>query len=270
MNSPTSLKDLLSSVETIVYIEDLSGKKGFLQSINPLVKLAVTVLMIVVSLFVYWLPYLLLLCAIPVVLAIASKIPLKGFMARTFFMPLFAVVISVPILFITQGNPVFSADLGLLTLTITLEGLTRFLTFSIRVWFCVASLTLFTLSTGFDAIMQLLAEIRVPSVIVQMFSLTYRYLFVSIHELQKVLIAKEARTYVNKRTLSIASLKHSGALLATLFIRTYERSERVYLAMKSRGFNINNNYRSSFPTLRSRDILFGVSATVAFGLLVLL
>jgi energy-coupling factor transporter transmembrane protein EcfT len=66
------------------------------------------------------------------------------------------------------------------------------------------------------------------------------------------------------------SLKHSGAMLATLFIRTYERSERVYLAMKSRGFDIDNNCKSQFPKLRSRDILFGVSATVAFGLLVLL
>ena len=270
MNFPTSLKDLLSSAETLVYVEDLSGKKGFLQSINPLVKLAVTIVMIAVSLFVYWLPYLLLLCIIPVVLAFASKIPLKGFIARTLFMPLFAAVISVPILFITQGNPVFSADLGVFTLTITLEGLTRFLTFSLRVWFCVASLTLFTLSTGFEAILKLLASIKVPSIIIQMFSLTYRYLFVSIHELQKVLIAKEARTYVNKRNLNIASLKHSGAMLATLFIRTYERSERVYLAMKSRGFDIDNNCKSSFSPLKLRDILFGVSATAAFGLLVLL
>jgi cobalt/nickel transport system permease protein len=270
MPFPKSLKDLVSSAESLVYIEDLSGKKGFLQSINPLVKLAVTIFMIVVSLFVYWLPYLLMLCIIPVVLALASKIPLKGFMARTLFMPLFAAVISVPILFITQGNPVFSADLGLFTLTITFEGLMRFLTFSLRVWFCVASLTLFTLSTGFDAILHLLASLKVPSIIIQMFSLTYRYLFVSIHELQKVLIAKEARTYINRRNVNMDSLKHSGAMLATLFIRTYERSERVYLAMKSRGFDIDNNCKSQFPKLRSRDILFGVSATVAFGLLVLL
>jgi cobalt/nickel transport system permease protein len=270
MNFPTSLKDLVSTAESIVYIEDLSGKKGFLQSINPLVKMAVTIFMIAVSLFVYWVPYLLLLCIIPVALALVSKIPLKGFMARTLFMPLFAVVISVPILFLTDGNAVFSADAGLFTLTITMEGLTKFLTFSIRVWFCVASLTLFTLSTGFDAILKLLASIKLPSIIIQMFSLTYRYLFVSIHELQKVLIAKEARTYVHKRNLNIENLKHTGALLATLFIRTYERSERVYLAMKSRGFDIDNNCKSSFPPLRSRDILFGVSATAAFGLLVLL
>jgi len=270
MKVPTSLKDLVSSAESLVYIEDLSGKKGFLQSINPLVKLAVTIVMIVVSLFVYSVPYLLLSCIIPVALALASKIPLKSFFARTFFIPLVAVVISVPPLFLTPGNPVFTANLGLFTLTITSEGLMSFLAFSIRVWFCVASLIVFTLSTGFEAILKMLASIRVPSILIQMFSLTYRYLFVSMHELQKVLIAKEARTYVNKRNLNIDNLKHSGAMLATLFIRTYERSERVYFAMKSRGFDVSNNYKASFTPLKLRDIVFGVSATVAFGLLVLL
>ncbi len=270
MKGPISLKELLSSVESLVYIEDLSGKKGFLQSINPLVKLAVTIVMIVFSLFVYWVPYLLLLCIIPVVLAAASKIPLKSFFARTLFMPLFAAVISVPSLFLTLGDPVFSANLGLFTLTVTFEGLMSFLTFSIRVWFCVASLVVFTLSTGFEAILRMLASLRVPPILIQMFSLTYRYLFVSIHELQKVLIAKESRTYVNKRNLNIATLMHSGAMLATLFIRTYERSERVYFAMKSRGFDIGSNHKSSFTQLKLRDIAFGASATAAFGLLVLL
>jgi cobalt/nickel transport system permease protein len=270
MKVPTSLKDLVSSAESLVYIEDLSGKKGFLQSINPVVKLAVTAVMIVVSLFVYSLPYLLLLCIIPIVLAVASKIPLKSFFARMLFIPVIAAVISVPSLFLTPGNPVFSANLGLFTLTVTFEGLMRFLVFSIRVWFCVASLMVFTLSTGFEAILKMLASLRVPSILIQMFSLTYRYLFVSMHELQKVLIAKEARTYVNKRNLNIASLKHSGAMLATLFIRTYERSERVYFAMKSRGFDISSDHQSSFTRLKLRDIVFGISATAAFGLLVLL
>jgi cobalt/nickel transport system permease protein len=270
MNFPTSLKDLVSTVESLVYIEDLSNKKGFLQSINPLAKLAVTVFMIVVSLFVSWLPYLMVLCVIPLVLALASKIPLKEFMMRTFLIPLFATVISLPVLFLTYGNPVFSANLGLFTLSITLEGLQRFLIFSVRVWFCVASLTLFTLSTGFEAILKLLSSIKVPSILIQMFSLTYRYLFVSIYELQKVLIAKEARTYVNRHTINLERLKHSGALLAALFIRTYERSERVYMAMKSRGFEIDNNSKSSIPKLRSLDIAFAASIMAAFILLALL
>lgn len=270
MNLPTTLKDLLASGETLVCIEDLSGKKGLLQAINPLVKLAVTAFMIVVSLFVSWLPYLALFCVVPVVLALASKIPVRGFLSRAFLIPLFSAVISIPTLFITDGAPIFSSNLGLFTLSITFEGLQKFLIFSIRVWFCVASLTLFTLSTGFDAILRLLASIGVPTIVVQLFSLTYRYFFVSIHELEKVLLAKEARTYLNKRTVNLESLKRSGTLLATLFIRTYERSERVYLAMKSRGFGISFAAKSSTPKLRAIDLLFGTTAMFIFGLFVIL
>jgi len=265
-----SLKDLVTSAETLVYVEDLSSKKGLLQTINPLVKLAVTVFMIVASLFVSWLPHLAFFCVIPIVLALASKIPLRGFLSRAFFIPLFAAAISLPTLFITDGTSIFSSNLGLFTLSITLEGLQRFLIFSIRVWFCVASLTLFTLSTGFDAILRLLASIGIPTIVVQLFSLTYRYFFVSIHELQKVLFAKEARTYLNKRTVNLESLMRSGTLLATLFIRTYERSERVYLAMKSRGFGISFATKSSTPKLRSIDFLFGTTAMFIFGLFVIL
>ena len=271
MNFPTSLKDLVATGESLVYVEDLSGRKGFLQSINPLVKMIVTVFMISASLFVTWLPHLLALCVIPLVLAVLSKVPLKEFVVRTtLFMPLFAAVISLPALFLTIGSPILSANIGGFTLSITVEGLQRFLVFTVRVWFCVTSLTLLTLTTGFDKILKLLSSIKVPSIIIQLFSLTYRYLFVSLDEVQKVLTAKEARTYVNRRTVSLESLKHSGAVLSTLFIRTYERSERVYMAMKSRGFEIDNTSKSTIPALRSRDLLFAVPTMVAFGLLAVL
>jgi cobalt/nickel transport system permease protein len=267
MNFPTSLKDLVATGESLVYVEDLSGRKGFLQSIHPLVKMIVTVFMISASLFVTWLPHLLALCVIPLVLAVLSKVPLKKFVVRTtLFMPLFAAIISLPTLFLTIGSPLLSANIGGFTLSITVEGLQRFLVFTVRVWFCVSSLTLLTLTTGFDKILKLLSSIKVPSLIIQLFSLTYRYLFVSLDEVQKVLTAKEARTYVNRRTVSLESLKRSGAVLSMLFIRTYERSERVYMAMKSRGFEIDNTRKSSIPALHSRDLLFAVPTIVAFGL----
>jgi cobalt/nickel transport system permease protein len=209
-----------------------------------------------------------LLCLISLVLALLSKIPLRNFVLRTtFFIPVFAAVISLPVLFLTRGHPIFSADISALTLSITSEGLQRFLVFTVRVWFCVASLTLLILSTGFDGMLKLLASLRVPCLVVQLFSLTYRYFFVSIHEVQRVLIAREARTYVNRSTMNFEGLKNLGTILATLFIRTYERSERVYMAMKSRGFEIGNSHKSSLPSLHLRDVLFAVSTIIALSLL---
>jgi cobalt/nickel transport system permease protein len=175
----------------------------------------------------------------------------------------------LPVLFFTVGNPVWAAHLGSINLVITSQGLNNFLVFTMRVWFCVSSLILFVLSTGFDKTLKLLATIKVPPVIVQLFSLTYRYFFVSMDEAQSVLMAKEARTYVNKRTINLRALKDLGAILAALFIRTYERSERVYLAMKARGFEISTDNKLAMPALRIRDVAFASAIIVAFTLLAL-
>lgn len=270
MKVPQSLRDLAEGAESLVYVEDLSSKKGVMQAINPIAKLVTIVAMIIASLFVVQLSYLLAICVVPFVLAIASQIPLKHFFTRTTLIPAFAAVISIPILFLTAGTPVWAASAGGLNLAITTEGVTRFLVFTVRVWFCVASLTLLILSTGFEKTLKLLASLRVPTMIIQLFSLTYRYFFVSIHEAQSVLIAKEARTYVNKRSFNLQSLKDLGAILSSLFIRTYERSERVYLAMKARGFEISNDNKLAMPALRIRDVAFASSIIVAFAYIALL
>jgi cobalt/nickel transport system permease protein len=270
MQFATSLRDLVEGAESLIYIEESSVKNGFLQSINPIVKFVVTLSMIVVSLFVPSLSYLTLMCPIPIMLSLISKISLKDFLMRTALIPLFATAISLPVLFITPGTSAFNANLGSLNFAVTFEGMQKLALFTVRVWFCVEVITLFILSTGFNAFLRILSSMRLPPILIQMFSLTYRYLFVSIHEIQKFLIAKEARTYVNRRTISLNALKNSGALLATIFIRTYDRSERVYMAMKARGFDINNTNKSSIEPVRARDFVFVASTIVILGLLIVL
>jgi cobalt/nickel transport system permease protein len=271
MKVPTSLRDIVAASESLVYVEDLSGKHGLLQAINPLVKFAMIVFMIVASLFVFNLSFLLCICLIPIVLAVASRIPMKEFLVRTSLVFLISAAIALPAALFNVGGTIYAAvNLGGYTLGITSVGLTSFLVFTVRVWFCVASLILFVLSTGFEKVLKLLASLRVPPMIVQLFSLTYRYFFVSIHETESVLIGKEARTYNHKKNFNMQSLKDLGHILSALFIRTYERSERVYLAMKARGFDINNDTKTKMPPFHLKDAFFAASIIAAFALLALI
>ncbi len=270
MKVPQSLRDLMEGAENLVYVEDLSSRNGLLQAINPLAKLIAVVSMIVVSLFIFNLTTILIICLIPLFLAVASRVPLKHFFARTSFIFLLAVLIALPNLFLTAGTPIWSANIGIATLTITNEALVGFLVFTLRVWFCVACLITLILSTGFDRLLRLLSDLRVPHLVVQLFSLTYRYFFVSIHEAQSVLMAKEARTYLHKRHLNMQSLRDLGAVLATLFIRTYERSERVFLAMKARGFEIQTTTKATRPAISALDVIFASAIIIPFVLLALL
>jgi cobalt/nickel transport system permease protein len=270
MKVPQSFRELVEGAESLVYVEDLSSKKGLLQAINPLAKLLTIIVMIVVSLFIFNLSYLLIICLFPIVLAICSQIPLKHFFSRTAIFPLFSAVISIPVLFITAGAPIWTANIGIATLTVTMEGVMKFMIFTVRVWFCVASLLLLVLSTGFDKLLKLLSTIKVPHIIVQLFALTYRYFFVSLHETQSVLVAKEARTYVHKKTFNMQALRDLGTILAALFIRTYERSERVYLAMKARGFEIGNASKLSMPSPKITDGFFALSIITTLTLFAIL
>ena len=49
MKIPQSLRDLMEGAASLVYVEDLSGKKGVMQAINPVAKLVAIVGMIVAA-----------------------------------------------------------------------------------------------------------------------------------------------------------------------------------------------------------------------------
>jgi cobalt/nickel transport system permease protein len=270
MKVPQSLRDLMESVESLVCVEDLSEKKGIMQAINPVAKLFAIIGMIVASLFITNLTYLLAICLVPLFFAVTSRIPLKQFFMRTAIVTVLSALISIFVPFTTAGTAVWATSIGGINLAVTIEGFIKLAVFTVRVWFCVASLILLVLSTGFDRTIKMLATLKVPNVILQLFSLTYRYFFVSIEEAQSVLIAKEARTYVHKRTLNLQSLKDLGTIIASLFIRTYERSERVYLAMKARGFQIEADNTHSMPKLRISDVAFTACIIVSFAVIALL
>ena len=85
MKVPQSLRDLAEGAESLVYVEDLSGKKGVMQAINPVAKLVAIIGMIIASLFITNLTYLLAICVVPLVLVLVSRIPLKHFFLRTAF-----------------------------------------------------------------------------------------------------------------------------------------------------------------------------------------
>lgn len=78
-----------------------------------------------------------------------------------------------------------------------------------------------------------LERLRLPHQLVQIMGFMMRYLEVVTDELQRMRIARESRGF------AAGSVRAWPALASTagaLFIRSYERGERVHLAMLSRGY----------------------------------
>jgi cobalt/nickel transport system permease protein len=82
--------------------------------------------------------------------------------------------------------------------------------------------------------MKALDELKVPNKLIQIFMFAYRYIFIFIEELEKMFTAAKARAFKEKTNLQ--TLRIVGFILGMLFVRSYERSRRVYNAMLARGY----------------------------------
>jgi cobalt/nickel transport system permease protein len=151
------------------------------------------------------------------------------------------VLVAVPLLFTRPGEPVFSFGLGPLELTVTDTGLADTLSIAIKSWLSVQAALLLAYTTPFAALVDALRALRVPAIIVSIISFMYRYLAVLVDEAARMNRARRSRSAAAPSGRSGGSVtwraRVTGAMVGSLFIRSYERSERIYAAMLARGFS---------------------------------
>ncbi|MEM3383333.1 MAG: cobalt ECF transporter T component CbiQ [Nitrososphaerales archaeon] len=235
--------------EDIFFNEKYSSLNFIIQKIDPRVKIFSSIALISIAILAKSILTLIILTSIIFILSIVSRIPLKIFLIRTSLIPLFTTLIALPLIFITPGNQILNLNF----INITTEGVHKALIFILRVWTCVNSLILLTLTTKFSNIINAMEKLKIPKIFTVMISITYRFIFLSINEAYRMLLAKESRTF--KKESRLKEIKTLASMLSTLFIRSYERGERVYLAMMARGYNgsVNNLEKMS---INRRDVVF--------------
>ncbi len=80
-----------------------------------------------------------------------------------------------------------------------------------------------------------LARIGVPRVVTEMVLLSHRYIFVFLHEIKRMYRGMLVRGF-RPRT-SLDTMRVFGNFLGMLFVRSFDRTQRVYEAMLSRGYD---------------------------------
>jgi cobalt/nickel transport system permease protein len=98
----------------------------------------------------------------------------------------------------------------------------------------VLAATVLAATTEPRALLRGLERLRLPSVLVQILMFMFRYADVVGGELQRMRVARESRGF---RGRNLGALRVLGPAAGSLFIRSYERGERVHLAMLSRGYS---------------------------------
>jgi len=89
-------------------------------------------------------------------------------------------------------------------------------------------------SARFDISMVALQHLKCPKIIVQMLLFSYRYIFLFLSEMRRLDTAMKARGFVKKPNMY--TVKVIGGFVGTLLIRSFERTERIFSAMLSKGY----------------------------------
>ncbi|WP_066635044.1 cobalt ECF transporter T component CbiQ [Desulfolucanica intricata] len=169
--------------------------------------------------------------------------------------------------FILPGEPVFNLNLGIFNLTATDKGLEQAAVLSFRVFVAVMAVTVLTATTKFKELLNALRDLKVPSIFVDLVEFNVRYIFVLVDEVSRMRIARRARNFQNGKTLfNRHTFKTLGASVAVLFIRSYERGDRIYNAMLSRGYSGQVKAKES-ASLKVVDLCWGlIICVVGMGL----
>jgi len=184
-----------------------------------------------------------LLAALAIGAVLAAQVSLaEGLKHSAIALP-FAGMVAVSLPFTQAGEVVWSwqpfgfAQGGLFgfTLAITDAGLVLFATVVVKAWLSVMVSGLLVATTPFPDLLAAMRSLRVPAVLTATISFMYRYLFVLVDEAMRLQTARAARSVGAGRTIRWRA-RVLGGMIGSLFIRSYERSERIYAAMLSRGF----------------------------------
>lgn len=232
-----SLQGAFSFLRESIFSEEYAAKAGFLQARDPRLKSLSVLFLLLAVLLARNVSFLIAMYAFCLFLAHLSSINLGFFLRRTWvFIPLFSLVIVLPVLFdiFTPGDPLISLRFFGFSLSVTRQGISSAVFFFMRVLTSVSLCILLVLTTRHHVLLKVLRTFGVPQVFVMTAGICYRYIYLFIEIIQNTYLA------IKSRVGFVSSLKKGQGIvawnIAVLWQRSYRMNEEVYKAMLSRGY----------------------------------
>jgi cobalt/nickel transport system permease protein len=242
------------------FIDEYSGLGSFVHRLDPRTKLLACIFFVLAvvltpagnwRIFAF---YFILIC----ILIVLSRVPVLYILKRSAVILPFVLVIAIFIPFFKQGNEIAGYNIGLWHIGITFEGIMALVNVMIKSWLSILGLTLLTSTTRIADNLQGMKQLGVPAVFVLIISFMYRYIFVITDQVLRMKQARDSRDFGGRPSYRFKTL---GGMIGMLFIRSYERSERIYAAMLARGYNGDMPALQHFR-FRPADAYFSMSLFV--------
>jgi cobalt/nickel transport system permease protein len=179
-------------------------------------------------------------------LILLSQVTLSVLVQRIALESIFVGVVLVGTLFqpgtdvLWQWGPVQITGTGLMLLG----------SVSFKSLLCLGFLNLLVLTATLPELLQALTVLRLPPLLVAILTSMTRYITLLIEEVTSLRRAALSRNLMGRRYWQRLVV---GNLIGSLFIRTYERGDRIHQAMLARGFTGSLPLAQALPQLRLLD-----------------
>jgi cobalt/nickel transport system permease protein len=157
-------------------------------------------------------------------LVLVTKVKIYILLKRVAVESVFLGVVLVGTLFRGGGEVLWSWG----WLQITLQGLVILGSVFIKAFLSLTIMNLLTMTTSIPDLLNALLELRTPPLLVAIMVSMYRYINVLIRETQAMQRAAASRNFRGKDQWQRLVI---GNMIGSLFVRTYDRGDRIYQAM---------------------------------------
>jgi cobalt/nickel transport system permease protein len=216
------------------FLDKYAGLNSFIHRLDPRTKIiaALSMLIVVISetpagINHFYIYYFFILAFV-----VFSKVPVSFIIKRT--------LLILPFILITAASIPLSAWLS--RSHFDAYSFTLALLVILKAVFAVITLTLLTSVEKFHVLLAGFRKLKMPSIFGIISALMYRYIFILIDELHRTRFARESRAPGDYK---INRFKIYGNQAAVIFLRSWERADKVYQSMLARGFN------GSFPEMKN-------------------
>jgi cobalt/nickel transport system permease protein len=275
-----TINDIAKLLKEVVFFEDIAFQKGFLQKLDPRVKVISLIVLILTATLLHNVFILDIIYLMSCILAKMSYVSLKLYFKRVWLIvPLFTGIMVLPSIFnfVRPGNTLISlinfghqVHLGLFTfpaeLTITIQGVTGAILLIVRVGVIISLTFLITSTTRWTNLLRAFRILFLPKIFITILEMCYRYIFILLNTTTDMFVARKSRTF--GKIDSKDGRRFVSNAMGSLFGKSYNLSEEVYGAMMSRGYKGETVIMNRFKfTLLDFQWLLGLVICIlaAFG-----
>jgi len=249
------MTNLEESIRSFRLLDRLAFGNTAVHRLDPRAKVLVTLIYIVtvISFGKYDVSALIPFFIFPAVMISVGKLPAGFVLRKVLFLTPFVLMVGI-------FNPVFDREALLRIGPIGISGgWISCASIVVRAMLTLGAALVLVGVTGLPAICGALEKMGMPRTLAVQILFLYRYIFVLTEEGARTSRARELRAFGKKGF----GMKTFGSLVGHLLLRTWQRAERIHVAMLARGFVGEFHTRTEFR-FGAREFLFLFGWAAAF------